>query len=82
MRSSRGMEDLEILSLPFRVELAAIAESGEENVDVVLRGPVAGHQEIALRPAQLVDKGGRRRPLGIVEHGLVQRRQYLLELIL
>ena len=36
-----GMEDLEILALPFRVELAAIAEAGEEDVDPVRGSPVA-----------------------------------------
>ena len=54
------------------MELAAIAEPGEEYVDVVRRRPVAGHQEIALPSAQLVDQAGCRRPTHIVERGRAQ----------
>ena len=61
--------------------LPPIAASREEDLDVVLRCPVAGDQHIALRRAGLVDQPGGGRPQRVVEHGFVQGRQDAFEQI-
>ena len=62
--------------------LRAIAELGEEDVDVVRRRTVAEHQVIALHPAPLIDQSGGGGPLRIAQHPGVQQHQDVLELVL
>ena len=57
---------------------SAVVEPDKENPDVVRRA--FGDQEgIARQAAGLVNQGRGGRPVGIVEHGVVQRRQDALE---
>ena len=66
---------LDILPLEVRAALAAVAEPGEEDVDPVLRRPVAEHQVVALGAAERVDEARGFGPQGVVEHAGVQRCQ-------
>ena len=71
-----------------RLELAGLEGTAELAREVRLRpatigrsraGPFADHKAAAPGAAGLVDQGARRRPAGVVEHGLVQRREDALE---
>ena len=69
-----GMVDLEVLTLHIGVALSPGVEPEGEDPDVVLRA-FADHERIARQAASLVNQGRGGRPLRIVEHGIVHRRQ-------
>ena len=69
-----GMVDLEVLPLHVFVALPPAVEPDEERPDVVLRA-FADQERIACQAAGLVNQGRGGRPMSIVEHGVVQRRQ-------
>ena len=68
----------EVLALQIFAALPAPVASDEENPNVVLRA-FGDHEPIARQAAGLVDQGRGGLPAGIVEHGVVQRRQDALE---
>ena len=73
-----GMVDVEVLTLQVEAALPAVVEPDEEDPDVVRRA--FGDQEgIARQVAGLVNQGRGGRPVGIVEHGVVQRGQNALK---
>ena len=71
--------DLEILALQIVKTLAAGEVHGEVDLRLVIFR--ADHQSIAPQAADLVDQGARCRPMGVVEHGLVQRPEDAVERI-
>ena len=69
-----GMVDVEVLTLQVGAALPAVVEPDEGDTDVVLRA-FADQEGIARDAAGLVNQGRGGRPVGVVEHGVVQRRQ-------
>ena len=69
-----GMVDLEVLSFQVFVALSPVVEPDGEDPEVVGRA-FADQEAIAGNAAGLVNQGRGGRPVGIVEHGVVQRRQ-------
>ena len=69
-----GMVVFEVLALQVFAALPPIVEPDEEPPDIVLRA-FSDHEAIAGQAAGLVDQGRGGRPAGLVEHGVVQRRQ-------
>ena len=80
-RSVDGMVVFEVLALLVFAALPPGVEPDEERPDVVLRA-FTDHEAIACQAAGLVDQGRGGRPAGIVEHGVVQRRQDVLKGVL
>ena len=76
-----GTVDVEVLTLQIFPALPAVVEPDEENPDVVGRS-FADQEGITRQAAALVNQGRGVRPVGIVEHGLVQRPQDALECVL
>ena len=76
-----GVVVLEVLALQVFAALPPAVDPDEVSLDVVLRA-FADHEVIARDAAGLVDQGRGGRPAGIVEHGVVQRRQDVLERVL
>ena len=76
-----GIVVLEVVALLVFAPLPAAVGPDEENADVVLR-PLSDDEVIARQAARLVDEGRDARPAGIVEHGVVHRRQDALECVI
>ena len=75
-----GMVDVEVLTLHIGVALPAVVEPDVEDPDVVGRA-FADQEGIARDAAGLVNQGRGGRPVRIVKHGVVQRRQDALECV-
>ena len=73
-----GLVDLEVLPLQIGAALPAVVEPDEEDPAVVRRA-FADQEGVARNAAGLVNQGRGGRPAGIVEHGVVRRRQDALE---
>ena len=69
-----GMVDVEVLTLQVGAVLPAVVEPDEGDPDVVRRA-FADQEGSARDAAGLVNQGRGGRPAGIVEHGVVHRRQ-------
>ena len=69
-----GMVDFKVLTLQIGVALPAVVEPDEEDLNIVLRA-FADQQGVARNAAGLVNEGRGGRPVDIVKHGVVQRRQ-------
>ena len=72
------MVELEVLTLQVGAAQPAVIEPDEGDTDVVRRA-FADQEGVAHDAAGLVNQGRGGRPVGIVEHGVVQRRQDALE---
>lgn len=73
-----GVVDLELLARQALPALAAGEQAGEMDA-VSAGGPFADHQSMARGAAGLVDQGSRGWSAGVVDSGLVQRREDALE---
>ncbi len=73
--------DVEILALQGVVAFASCIEPRQVDFRFVLGLPAREGQYVALGPARVVDEGGAGRPVGVVEHGRVQRRQDAVEYV-
>ena len=69
---------MKVLAYHVLAVLAAAQQAGEVDAKVVVRA-FADQQGIAAGASGLVDEGAGCRPVGFVEHGLVQRRKDVLE---
>ena len=76
-----GMVVFEVLALQVFAALPPGVEPDEESPDVVPRA-FTDHEAIACQAAGVVDQGRGGRPAGLVEHGIVQRRQDALKGVL
>ena len=68
-----GVVDLEVLTLQIEAALPAVVEPDEGDAGVVGRA-FADQEGIARQAAGLVQQGRGGRPVGLVQHGVVQRR--------
>ena len=73
-----GVVVFDVVALEVFVALPPEVEPDDEQPDVVLRA-LGDDEAIACQAAGLVNQGRGGRPAGIVEHGVVQRRQDALE---
>ena len=69
-----GVVEIEILAFPFPVALSAVEEPRVEDPDAVPGVPGTEHQAIALGAQHVIHEAGGRRPVDVIERGLVQRR--------
>ena len=68
----------QVIPLQVLAPLAPVVGGGEDDADIVA-GTLAHQQGVARRAARVVDEGGDGRPVGIVEHGPVQRGEDAVE---
>ena len=70
--------ELEVLALQVLAALTPEGVLGEEDLGVVAAA-LADNQSVARCPAGVIDQGGGGGPVGIVEHGFVQRHKDAIE---